>query len=244
MSAIDVFNSIPRLKVEDVFTTYEATIQVQDILTGGIPKGAGVIKAWLAARLEADDQELEELSRDITARMKEEGLQPSADDVLTALVKETEAKGNGFVRMDNGNLAYECRCLKACLMEAINSCWPGVNWPSEMKKPDGLRKGLENYSKEALEVVGRFIDLGITEPDIVGEQRIKHINSPQGKKSIISVVDCINRPALTFQVRVRDDFIPQKVWYKIWAAAEIIGIGADRRRGDGRFDLKSWTKLS
>jgi hypothetical protein len=231
MGAAEIFNSTR-------FARYHAEIQVRERLVGGIPKDADTIKQWLKARLELDDRAIIELAEETEQAMVDDsGTRPSADALLDALA--AKSGGNGFKRVD-GQLVYEGRCMKAALKEGANVAFPGTSWPG---KPSGIRKGLMRYLAERVFVEEDSIPLGVTAPTHEGVERIKHIITPQGPRSAINIVDLIEKPHLAFTVRVFDDCLHHEVWAGIWEALEDIGIGADRARSDGKFDLTCWERL-
>jgi hypothetical protein len=232
MSATDIF------KDTKTWTAYRATIQVRGVLVGGVPLDPSTIKAWLKARLEMGDRELVELAEQTAAELGDQlGDRPSADQILEA-VAARHTTGNGFKKV-NGVLVYEGRCLKSGIKEAANVAYPGVQWPG---KPAGMKKGLMRFLAERVFVVDDFISLAVAEPTRT-EERIKHVMTPQGPRSAINVVDVVEKPQLEATIRVLDDCLSQEVWGRIWLALEEIGLGADRARSDGRFDLIDWKKL-
>ena len=161
-------------------------------------------------------------------------------DVLTETARQFEG-GNGFKTV-NGNLVYEGRCMKSALKESANIAYPGSDFPGKSAFPKQFRKGLLAAFVERVFVVDEYIPLGVAIPSGT-EQRIKHVMTPQGPRSAINVVDYVDKPRLQFTVRVFQDFLPQEVWGRIWQAAEEVGIGADRARSDGRFDLTRWERV-
>jgi hypothetical protein len=234
MAASDLFASAG----DETFTRYRVEIQVLDKLIGGIPKDPDTIRKWLSARLEMGDRELIELARETAEAMEStSGERPSADDLTEAVAREIEG-GNGFKTV-NGQLVYEGRCMKAALKEAANVAYPGTAWPG---KPTGMKKGLMRRLAETVFVDDQHITLGVEFPSGT-EQRIKHIMTPQGPRSAINVVDFVEKPRLSFTVAVLDDFLPNEAWLRIWQCAEEIGIGADRARSDGKFELLAWDRI-
>ena len=241
MSAAGIF-----AKVEGKWIIYDVEIQVHDRLIGGIPKDPDTIRKWLTARLEVDDRAIIELADEIAAQMAgDEGERPSADDLMTEVARQFEG-GNGFKSVD-GQLVYEGRCMKAALKEAMNVAYPGTKFPGKSalgvteKGADVVKKGLLRVGAERIFVEPLYIPLGVSEPSGT-EQRIKHIVTPQGPRSAINVVDYVEKPKLTFTVQVLDDFLPQDAWGRIWMLLEQIGIGADRARSDGKFELLRWER--
>lgn len=240
MSAISIFSpQIP--EATSVWTRYHVELQVRDKIIGGIPKDADTIKKWLAARLELDDRVVLELAEETAAQMEAaQGTRPTGDALVDAIARATEG-GNGFKTIDGG-LVFEGRCIKSCLKEAANVAFPGVEWPGKTDLAKGFRKGLMGTFAERVFVPELYIPLGVTTPSGT-EQRIKHIMTPQGPRSAINVVDFITKPRLSFTVQVLRDFLKPEVWSTMWQLAEEIGIGADRARSDGKFDLVAWDPI-
>jgi len=237
MGASDIFGGKSR------WVTYQADYHLYT-LVGGIPKDPDTIKAWLKARLEISDTEILAIANETIEQMgwTQERLTSGQLDELVDVVMAKDTKGNSFKRVDKLGLIFEGRQVKAAIKEAENALYPGTaQWPGY---PGGTRKGLASYSVERVEVVERFIPIGRTVPDVVGEQRIKHISGPQGKRSTINVVDVCEDVDISFHVKVLDDFITPELWGQIWEYVELGGMGADRARGDGRGELRKWRKLA
>jgi hypothetical protein len=235
MSARDFFG------VPTDYTVYRATIQVLDQIAGGVPSDPSVTKKWLEAKLELDETALDEL---LAATIAERDAPLSAKEKIDALMATPDAPSvNGFKRnIDTGELAWEGRCAKAALKEWMNSAYPGVKFPGKTKMTDGaIRKGLMRVAAEYVFVDPLLIGLGVKQPDVT-EERIKHVMTPQGPRSAINRVEVVHQPQLVFDVSVRDDFLPKEAWARIWQVGERIGIGSDRARGDGQFELISFEK--
>jgi hypothetical protein len=233
MSASEIFKQPTR------WTTYEVEIHVPGYLVGGIPKDPEVTRAWLKSRLQLCDAEVLAIAEETIAAM-EWAPQPTSEqlDELTDAVMAKAMKGGTSFKRSDGELVWEGRNLKAALKEAANALYPGTgDWPG---KPAGTRKGLANWLIERVEVVDTYIPLGRTEPDIVNEQRVKHISGPRGKQSIIQVIDAVIDVKFRATICVLDDCIPLRLWQELWEYIERGGIGADRGRGDGRCELILW----
>lgn len=236
MSALDVFGTKSHV------TVYRVRLQVLDKMVGGIPSSPSVIKGWLKTRLELGDRALQEVV-DATLKERFPDRQPTTDELADAVMEAgVEVSVNGFKRDGNsGELVYEGRCMKAAIKEWANSAYPGTDWPGKSKVASGFKKGLMNTLAERVFVPETFIGLGVKEPSGV-EERIKHIKTPQGPKSAINTVEYVEHPLLEFTVRVHDDFLPIEAWARIWERGEEIGIGADRGRSDGKFELLAFDK--
>lgn len=241
MSALNVFKELGA-DTADEFTTYHVRLRCIDKLVGGIPSEVSVIKGWLKARMDVKELDLQNMV-DKTLAERFTDRQPSPDELAEELLKSEAAPSvNGFKRIpDTGELAYEGRCMKAALKEFMNSAYPGTEWPGKTDIAKGFRKGLMSTAAERVFVNETYIGLGTKEPTGV-EERIKHVMTPQGPRSSINRVEYVQEPELTFTLRVRDDFLPMQAWSRIWQAGEQIGIGSDRGRSDGRFELLAFDR--
>lgn len=245
MATSDIFPGRSR------WTTYEGE-RLLYTLVGGIPKDPDTIRAWLKARLEMGEVEIRAIADETIEAMgwTQDDLTSENLDKLVDTIMARDTKGNSFKMIDlktgkpvqkDGDLVIEGRQIKAAIKEAANALYPGVEkWPGW---PGNTRKGLASYSVERVEVVDRYIPLGRQRPDIVGEQRIKHISGPQGKRSTINVVDVCEDVTISFTVKVLDDFISEDLWGEIWEYVDFGGIGADRARGDGRGTMTKWERI-
>lgn len=234
MSAANIFGD---KATESGWAIYHAEMQVLDKMIGGIPKDPDTIMKWLTARMEMDDRSLIELAQATAAEMEEEsGERPAADELMATVARKFEG-GNGFKQID-GHLVYEGRCMKAALKEAMNIAYPGKAFPG---KPAGILKGLKNFAAETVYVDELYIDLGVSEPSGT-EQRIKHLNGPKGPYSAINIVDYVEKPTLACTIRVLGDFLPEAGWGRVWSVLEKVGLGSDRARSDGKFELVEWKK--
>jgi hypothetical protein len=235
MSALTIFGA----KAGADFARYNVELHVHDKIIGGVPKDPDTIRKWIESRIaQGADLALQQTVDEIVAAMTtEEAGAPGFGEVLDEVARQIEG-GNGF-KTSNGELVYEGRCMKAALKEAANVAYPGTNWPG---KPAGIKKGLMRYLAERVFVEDQNIGLGVEIPSGT-EQRIKHIMTPQGPRSAINVVDYVEQPKLTFVLAVLDDFLPDAAWARLWQCAEEIGIGADRARSDGKFELVAWERI-
>jgi hypothetical protein len=231
VAAHDIFGT-----AADVNTTYRATLRFRHLVVGGIPSDRSVIEGWIRSRMELGDQAVADL---VVRTARERGVLTPDEAVALVMASELAPSVNGFKRDDSGVLCLEGRQVKAALKEWSNSAYPGTIWPG---KPAGIKKGLMRFLAEAVTVPDVLIPLGVTEPTTV-EERIKHVMTAQGPRSSINRVEVVERPTITFRVQVRDDFLPVEAWARIWTVGEGIGLGADRGRSDGSFDLVEWTRL-
>jgi len=255
MTARDIFPGKSR------WATYRAEYHL-DTIVGGTPKDPDTIKQWLKSRLELGETEILAIADETIAAMgwTQADMGSEQLDELVDVIAAKDTKGNSFKKVEllprggwrhltldeikdgkAGELVIEGRQIKAAIKEAAKSLYPGTqHWPNHPGA--GTRKGLGEYMVERVEVIERYIPIGRKQPDIVGEQRIKHITGPQGKRSTINVVDLCEDVTIHFTVKVQDDFITGELWGELFEYMELGGIGADRARGDGRGALVKWTK--
>lgn len=235
MSAADIFGKA----AAGTYTTYRATLDFKHLIVGGIPSDRSVIEGWIRSRMELGDAAIADL---VAQTVEDRGVLSPDEAVAAVMESELAPSVNGFKRHpDTGELCIEGRIVKAALKEWANSAYPGTKFPGKVKV-EGLRKGLMRYLAEAVIVDDLLIGLGVDEPDRI-EERVKHVSTPQGPRSTITRVEVVERPMITFTLRVRDDFLPVDAWARIWSVGEGIGLGADRGRSDGQFNLAEWTRL-
>lgn len=245
MSAADIFGK----PATGMWTYYAVDLTFKHLVVGGIPSDRSVIEGWIRSRMELNDAAITEL---VEKTAQERGVLTPDEAVDIVLDSELAPSVNGFKRNDNGELCLEGRTIKAALKEWSNSAYPGTSFPGKSKiaaqvnkrgeESSPLRKGLMRYLAETVIVEERLIGLGVKEPSWV-EERIKHVATPQGPRSSINRVEVVETPSISFTVRVRDDFLPQDAWARIWSSGEAIGLGADRGRSDGQFELTRWEKI-
>ena len=234
MAASDIFGKA----AAQTYTQYRATLRFKNLIVGGIPSDKSVIEGWIRSRMDLGDAAISEL---VEQTVTERGVLTPDEAIEAVMQSELAPSVNGFKRDDNGQLCIEGRIVKAALKEWMNSAYPGTKFPGKTKI-EGLRKGLMGYAAEAVRVDDMLIGLGVKEPTTI-EERIKHVMTPQGPRSSINRVEVVEQPEVTFTISVRDDFIPEDAWARIWSVGEAIGLGSDRGRSDGQFELTEWQRL-
>lgn len=260
MSARDLFP-----EADDQFARYEATVSFRNLVVGGVPSDRSVIEKWIASRLEIGDEQLDELIEQTRASREDKNFASTAEAIDAVMSSDLAPSVNGFVRNSDGQLCLEGRTIKAGLKEWANSAYPGTEFPGKTGIAKGFRKGLMSTLVERVFVPTSLVPLqvrdlgnmeklvGVFDRDVAAEksagavawveERIKHVMTPQGPRSSINRVEVIKNATVIFPVICRDDFLERKVWGRIWQAGEEIGLGSDRGRSDGQFDLTSWEKV-
>lgn len=234
MAASDIFGKA----ADKTYTRYRVSLQFKHLIVGGIPSDKSVIEGWIRSRMDLGDAAIAEL---VSQTAEERGVMTPDEAIEAVMASDLAPSVNGFKRDENGQLCIEGRIVKAALKEWANSAYPGTKFPGKTKI-EGLRKGLMRYLAEAVVVEDILIGLGVKEPTMV-EERIKHVMTPQGPRSSINRVEVVERPAITFTIAVRDDFITEEAWARIWSVGEGIGLGSDRGRSDGQFEITEWQRL-
>lgn len=234
MAASDIFGKA----AEQTYTRYRVGLQFKHLIVGGIPSDKSVIEGWIRSRMDLGDAAIAEL---VSQTAAERGVMTPDEAIEAVMSSDLAPSVNGFKRDENGQLCIEGRIVKAALKEWANSAYPGTKFPGKTNI-EGLRKGLMRYLAEAVVVEDILIGLGVKEPTMV-EERIKHVMTPQGPRSSINRVEVVERPAITFTIAVRDDFITEEAWARIWSVGEGIGLGSDRGRSDGQFEITEWQRL-
>ncbi len=221
---------------------YDCTIEFDNMLIGGTPKGVKMIEGWLRSKLGITDPM--ELRRRVMQTLVEQGAEIEvpegdvADDLYEASIRVADQaaheKTTGFKKNGSG-LYVEGRQVKAMLKEATNIAYAG-------KEKWGKGKGPKNFLAERVFVVPDEILLGRDEPDGTHMQ-IGHITGPQGPRSTLGYHEYVERASCEFQVEVLDDAIKDNQWALIWVVAERNGLGALRSQGFGTFVVTRWERV-
>lgn len=222
----------------ELFTDYRVRIQMRDRIMGGIPKNPAIIEGWLRSKAGIDQAEevrqamlrtLLELGAEIRPDMSFEELEDASKHLASA--KST----NGF-KVDSDGLYVEQRQIKAMLKESTNILFAGERW--------GItRKGPKSFVAERVFIVPDHIALGVKEPTNI-ELFIGHTSGPAGRQSNLTYHEYVERPELTFTLRVAEDAIKREQWALLWVHAQENGLGALRSQGFGRFDVVAWDRAA
>lgn len=210
-----------RFNTKALYDIYSCTIQFRDKVCGGTPKNPDLLRGWIAATTQHDDDTT-------TAQV---------DAAKAALLTPTEEKSwNGF-RGDNEGLYLEARQIKALFRECATMLRVTVD-----------KRGSKQIFQHGFEIKGPNaahsdrLYLGVKEPTGSDEGPI-HVDTPQGPRTAIKRVDYVETPTITFQIWVlttataESRHIGEKDLIKMLTFAQENGCGSDRSQGRGKFDV-------
>lgn len=222
---------------ESLYEKYDVHIRLRDRIYGGIPQNKKMVEAWVAARTGYNDEQ--------TKKQVGEVELPAQLDEKVA--EQIELSKNGF-EVDERGLFIRTRNVKAMLREAAH-----VLRLTDKKRGS---KQILQYAHavkgfvppEWNEVSDQKIWLEREKADATEERPI-HVQTPQGPRTSIKVVDYCDKPEARFQLwfmateaaekrHLTDDDIE-----KVLALCTEIGLGADRSQVHGKFDVVSFEKL-
>lgn len=231
------------------WTKYTVELSFSGKLYGGSPFDPKLVEGWLKKNLGiSDEEQLKQWTIQHLSEVK--GLDPAdvTDADINKAVEENaiEQKAQGFKRLTAmGNEPYvEGRHIKAMLKEATNIAYPqGENKWGRYTNTQGKEVG----GKAPASVVAERVWVP-EQPVIVAkdtddfEFAVGHIDDWRGRRSTIGYFEFCEKPVLTFELEVLDDFISKDQWARIWRAAERNGLGARRSQGGGQFVVSKWKK--
>ena len=217
----------PRFNTSALYDIYSVTIQLRDKLCGGTPKNPTLLKGWIAATTEHDD--------DTTNKQ--------VDEATAALLEPTEEKSwNGFRGDEKEGLYIEARQAKAMFKESATMLRVTVD-----------KRGSKQIFQHGFEIKGPKqadrIYLGVMKPDGYDEGPI-HVDTPQGPRTAIKRVDYVANPKLHFHIWVlatataESRHIGEKDLVEMLTFAQENGLGADRSQGRGKFDVIAFEVVS
>lgn len=233
------------------WTVYSATLEFTGKVVGGAPSDPKLVEGWLQKNLGITDKEgLAAWMRTHLAETK--GIDPTqaTDAEIEAALAENaaEKKAQVFKRTTDGFPYIEGRHVKAMLKEATSISWPrGEHKFGTYRNSKGTTVGGKDpkaYVAERVFVPEQPIIVGV---DISGvELAVGHIpdwKSESGSRSTIGYFEYVENSIISFEVRVLDDCLEHEQWARIWAVAEMNGLGARRSQGAGQFVITAWDKI-
>lgn len=232
---------------DETFDLFKATIRLNDRLIGGQPKDPKLVEGWLGKNMGLEGEELK--SR-VLQHLTEMGVELPSDatyeDVQTALAEAAgEIKTQGFKRTAEGKPYIESRHIKAMLKESTNIVFPrGEHKFGQYRNASGKVVGGKEPRSYVAERVFVKPEVIVVADDISGvELAIGHIDdwkAESGTRATIGYYEYVEQPEIEFLVEARKDCLTPEQWGKIWAHAELNGLGAMRSQGFGQFITVKW----
>jgi hypothetical protein len=203
-----------------LYDIYRVSLRFRDKLCGGMPKNPDILKGWIAATTEHNDEETD----------------VQAAEARAVLLTPTEEKSwNGFPEDASKGLFIWARQVKALFKECAS-----------MLRITVEKKGSKQIFQHGFEVKGADVAdrlyLGKTAPDGSDEGPI-HVQTAQGPRTALKRVDYVTRVTLHFEVWILKTAPAEK---RHVGKDELIhmltfgqenGLGADRSQGHGKFDV-------
>ncbi len=227
-----------------IFAVYEGEIQIRSRMMGATPKDPGIIIAWLKKKTGLSNTILlQEMMLktliELGAKLPEN---PTLDEIDAAAAKLSNRQAVGFKRDENG-LYLESRCLKANLKEAAGILFLlAEEWKNQNIK--GVTKTAKHSMAEWAYVDPEKLYLGTDEPDGI-DLCLTHIVEWNGKRhDSMSYYEYVDRPLLSFQVKVVQDRIKPIHWEQFQELSCEDGLGGRRSQGFGRYDWVKWQRVS
>lgn len=222
----------PRFGPRRLYDVYRVSIRIREQICGGKPQNDELLADHIRRKTGYNDELTKKQVEDAKI-MGEEGLRELTDEKL-------EKARTGFLA-DGKGLYIDTYQLKAMIKQSAQML--GI-----YKK----KRGTKNMCAEGCEVKGleheSRVHLGVKEPTGTDEN-VVHAMTPQGPISGIKHVDYVRQPTLGFEIWVlktapaetrhlsEDDLV------EILTFSQENGVGADRARGMGKFDVVGFEKI-
>jgi len=201
---------------------YQVELQMTGRFAASLPRTKEEITAMLAQRMPANPPDdytpIEELAEEVAARVARVGAEEEDHE-------EVKFGWATFPKDDTG-LYYEGRCirghLKDCATQVRGFLEPEV-------------KALKAKVANKVYVVTDVIPLGAEEPAGT-EARYVQVMTRMGPRSTIKYVEYLEKPELTFELKVfNDGVITPDILNTIFEYGSIHGMGQERSQGWGRY---------
>jgi hypothetical protein len=215
---------------------YEVEIRLRDRIVGGIPiipegaDRADMYEKWARGQGVENDKNFE--------KSLPEALADDPDMPTTA--EEVEGLETGFRRDENG-LYIECRQPKAMLKEAAQRLGYYVQkrGSKQVLQHDLIVRALDGSQK---------LYLDATEPSGKDARPISVVTR-QGPRTAIKRFEYATQPTLVFRVHILAEGIGEGIidyekLHDMLEFAQELGLGADRSKGEGTFDLIRLDEIS
>lgn len=224
--------STDRFASRRLYDVYRVTIAIREQICGGKPQNDELLRAHIERKTGYSDEVTKKQIAE--AKLDDEGLKELTEEKL-------EKARTGFLA-DGRGLYIDTYQLKAMIKQSAQML--GI-----YKK----KRGTKNMCAEGCEVKGpdheSRVYLGVKKPDGTDEN-VVHAMTPQGPISGIKHVDYVRKPKLSFEIWVlktppqetrhlsEDDLV------EILTFSQENGVGADRARGFGKFNVVEFERTT
>ncbi len=224
-----------RFSARRLYDTYRVTIAIREKLCGGKPANDELLADHIRRTTGHDDELTKRQIAEATAKL------PSLEGLEEIEEQKLEKSSTRFLSDERG-LYIETFQLKAMFRQSASML--GI-----YKK----KRGSKNMCAEGAEIKGpdheSRVYLGKTAPDGTDES-VVHAMTPKGPISGIKRVDYVSDVRLSFEIWVlktaaaETRHIGESDIVEILTFAQENGLGADRSRGFGKFDVIEFAKAS
>lgn len=222
-----------RFSARRLYDVYQVTIAFRDRLCGGKPANDELLADHIRRTTGHDDELTKRQIEDAQAKL------PDLDGLQEIEEQKLEKSRTRFLSDEKG-LYIDTYQVKAMFRQSASML--GI-----YKK----RIGTKNMCAEGAEIKGpdheARLYLGKKEPDGT-EESVVHAMTPKGPISGIKHVDYVEKARLSFEIWVlktesgEKRHIGEKDVVEILTFAQENGLGADRARGMGKFDVVEFKK--
>ena len=224
----------PRFGARRLYDVYAVTIQIREQICGGKPRNDELLADHIRRKTGHDDELTKRQIEDAKSKL------PNEEGLLELTEEKLEKARTGFLE-DGRGLYVDTYQVHAMIKQS-----------AQMLGIYKRKIGTKNMCAEGCEVKGleheSRIYLGVKAPSGTDEN-VVHAMTPQGPISGIKHVDYVTRPKLTFEIWIlrtesqEKRHIGENELVEILTFSQENGLGADRARGMGKFDVVEFGKV-
>ena len=209
-----------RFQSRGLYDIYRCTIAFRDRLCGGVPRNKELIKAWVTAGTEHNDE------------MSEAQTQEAKDAIINDVAEKSWI---GFFEDAEKGLWMHTRNVKSAFKQGAS-----------MLRITTTKIGSKQIFAEGSEIKGLDgsdrIYLDRKTPDGTDEKPI-HVMTAQGPRTALKRFDYVTKAKISFELWVLKTAVAEKrhvgeeELIRVLTFLQENGIGADRSQGEGKFDV-------
>lgn len=228
-----------KTKTKPLWKEYNVTLQMTGLFAASLPRTLEQIQKMLENRTPANPPPnyvpIEQLAQQVLGRVvlkpdvslaeAEEG-----DEELTSEEKEKLKFGWATFCQNDEGFYYEGRCIRGHLKDCANQVRNFFRNPKT-----GTPVPLKAWVANKVYVMTEIIPLGVKEFSGT-QQRFVQVMTNQGPRSTIKFIDYLEKPKLTFLLKVLNDgVITPEILDTIFNYGSVHGMGQERSQGWGRY---------